>query len=191
MRAIPFILLALVIFSCCDSSKSTIISQDKLIAYISQRFIEHDSLYRYSLVSIELLPYQYYKLEFIEDSLLVPPPSSNYSWKNEELLIKDINLDDYFGDSASKKHLKYQITNSEKFIASLNLEKLNPKILGLQFKDSSRFYVLYPPLFNIDSSAAYIQYDHFDNGYEEGNGAIFIIQENEWTFLRHIWGYQS
>jgi len=49
--------------------------------------------------------------------------------------------------------------------------------------------MFYLPIFNADSSAVYMQYDHFDNGYGEGNAAVFIKKEGKWIYLKFLPGW--
>ncbi|MBK6264673.1 hypothetical protein JKA74_06460 [Marivirga sp. S37H4] len=183
-----FILLIISLFS-CNSSQESRISDSNESLNVLKKLILHDSLNQYGAISTELKTYKYFKIQYNNDSVQSAPPDGGYEWKNEEYLIEKIDLKIHFGYSVTKRHEKYQIQASSKHTDNLNLNSFNKDLLGLKHEGKDAFCVLYPPIFNHDSYAAYVQYDHFDNGYEEGNAAIFIKVKGEWIYLKRILGY--
>ena len=155
----------------------------KLISGLVEQYILEDSLNQYGKINEKLLPYEYYEIERTDDGLATQP-KPGFQWKNEENFIEWIGLPEYF-DASDSEHVKNQILNSGMVAASIDLCALDV----FDFQGEDAWYVFYVPIFNVDSTVAYIQYDHYDAGYGEGNAAIFIKEQGQWKYYKFIPGW--
>lgn len=187
MRRLPF-LICFAIFS-CSQSKSMLNSDDsKLYIELTEKFIVHDSLYETRTINKYLLPYEYYEKEYSENGYQVPPPYS-IGYKNEFDFVDSKELSQFFSDSSSIAHVKYQLLNSKETAKNLKINRSDLIKLGLDNKDQNSWYSFYLPVFNADSTAVYMQYDFYTNGFGStgyGNGAIFINKKGLWEYHSFI-----
>ncbi|WP_200979232.1 hypothetical protein [Echinicola sp. 20G] len=183
-RFLVFILL----LSCKQTVYKQKIEGTELAISLLEHYILADSLHLRGYISPKLKAYKYYELEFTSDSLSFPPPYG-YEWKNETALNDEIGNDTYFGDSASKSHVKHQIINAKDQVKKFKLTSFENRKAEMEFQKDSSWYVFYLPIFNEDSSAAYMQYDHYHGGFGEGNAAIYIKQAGEWEYHEFIPGW--
>lgn len=186
MNRVQLILLSIIFISCQESQEEGNQKINKEVSKVVNVFIEDKAMYKYGVIFNKLSPYQYYKLQHTSDGKEIPPPSTSYALKNEIDLLKTIDSEKYFDSIKNKNNLKAQLIQSEKIYSdfSLNLNYLKEK--NYAFKDTLTSYIIYPPLFNNDSTAAYIQYDFFDYGWEEGTGTIYIKKNEEWHFFKNV-----
>lgn len=192
MRRFLF-LISFVIFS-CSQSKSMLNSDDsKLFIELIEKFIVHDSLYETRTINKYLLPYEYYEKEYSENGYEVPPPNG-IGDKNEFYFADSKELSQFFSDSSSIAHVKYQLLNSKETAKNLKINRSDLIKLGMDNKDQNSWYSFYLPIFNVDSSAVYMQYDFYSNGFASagyGNGAIFINKKGLWEYHSFIPGWTN
>lgn len=184
------IIFFILLLSCQKTNQKDKSVNSKLILSLIEQYILTDSLNYHGFIISELQPYEYYELQFTDDSLRYPPPSG-FNWMNETAVIEQIDLDSYFNDSVTRTHVKNQIVSSKELVDNLSLSSLGDDKLGLKFRNEESWYTFYLPIFNADSSAVYMQYDHFDNGYGEGNAAIFIKKDGKWIYLKFLPGWMT
>ena len=183
------IILIILLTSCNLTHQQGELKDAALVTHLIEQFILTDSLNQYGFVITELRHYEHYDLKYTDGGIRHPSPGSSYKWKNETSLIEYIDLTEYFDDSISSQHVKSQIMSSKEYAESIDLSSLGEVTLGANFEDTLSWYLFYLPIFNIDSSAVYIQYDHFDNGYEDGNAAVFIKKDDEWVYYKFLLGW--
>ncbi|WP_339759162.1 hypothetical protein [Algoriphagus aquimarinus] len=186
-----FLLLPFLIFSCSQIKQISKSEESKLILELLEKYIVHDSLYETRTINKYLLPYEYYEQEYSEDGDLAPPPYG-YGSKNEFDIINSIELNPFFSDSASIVHVKHQLLNSEKIAKKHKLSTLDIVNLAMNNEDQDSWYSFYLPIFNADSSAVYMQYDFYPNGFGGfgwGNGAVLLKENGEWKYHDFIPGW--
>ncbi|WP_057939772.1 hypothetical protein [Algoriphagus resistens] len=179
------------IYSCSHGKYLSNEEDSKLISELIGKFIVRDSLNQSGTINNNLLAYEYYEQENIEDGYAVPPPYYTSS-KNEFDFINSVELNTFFHDSASIAHIKHQLLNSKKIAKKYKLSTLDIVKLGVKNRDPNSWYSFFLPIFNADSSAVYLQYDFYANGlggYGEGNGAIFLKKNGEWEYQDFIPGW--
>ncbi len=160
-----------------EQSKTTNTALIDLIADFinSDDFIYDDSTY----IIPEFSSYEYYEPEFING--LEAPPPGQLSYLNEINIARSITAKDYFESDQEIEFLKEQILNSNEISASLSLNQIEDKIdLRLINESSSIWINFYVPLYNLDSTVAYLQYNYYDHGYEEGAGIILARKDTTW-----------
>ena len=184
------IILIVLLNSCKQTSHKNEPLTSNLVANLIEQYILADSLNHYGFIITELQPYEHYDLQYMDDGIRHPPPQG-YKWKNEIALIEYIELEEYFTDSISSQHVKSQILKSKEFAESIDLSSLGEVTLGTDFEDTLSWFLFYMPIFNTDSTAVYIQYDHYDNGYEDGNAAVFIKKDDEWVYYKFLVGWMT
>jgi len=186
MNRLHLILLSFTLISCQEIQEEDTQKIDKEVNKVVNVFIEDKAMHKYGVILNKLSPFEYYKLQKTSDGNEIPPSSASYALKNEISLLKIIDSEKYFDSIKNKSNLKTQIIQSEKIYSdfTLNLNYLREK--NYAFKDTLTSYIIYPPLFNNDSTAAYIQYDFFDYGWEEGTGTIYIKKNEEWHFFKNV-----
>ncbi|BDD14587.1 hypothetical protein MATR_14120 [Marivirga tractuosa] len=182
MNRLHLILLSFILISCQESQEEDTQKLNKEVNKVVNVFIEDKAMYKYGVILNKLSPYEYYNLQHTSGKE-IPPSRASYDLKNEISLLKIIDSEKYFDSIKNKNNLKTQIIQSEKIYSdfSLNLNYLREK--NYAFKDTLTSYRIYPPLFNNDSTAAYIQYDFFDYGWKEGSGTIYIKKKRRMAFF--------
>lgn len=173
------IVLALFIASCTnvEQSKTTNTTSVDLIAHFinSDDFYYDDSTY----IIPEFSSHEYYEPEIING--LEAPPPGQLSYLNENKIARSIASKDYFESDQEIEFLKEQILNSNEISASLNLNQIEDKIDLRFINESSSIWInFYVPLYNLDSTVAYLQYNYYDYGYEEGAGIILARKDTTW-----------
>lgn len=166
----------------CEKTKT--IKNENLYIEVIQNYIIEDSLYRTENISPRLLPYFYYPSQYSEDGLEIPSPPVSYfgEYIDEIQLIERIGNQTYFSEK-DKDHLKYQLIMS-KNISNSNKDVKISKVNNAKKEEiETIWYSFYVPLFNIDSSAVYVQNDFYDNGYGDGSGALLIKKDGQWKLV--------
>lgn len=176
------------IFSCSQSESILNSDDSKLFIELMEIFIQHDSLYETRTINKYLLHYDYYENEYSEDGYQVPPPYG-IGYKNEFDFKESKELSQFFSDSTSIAHVKYQLLNSRGTAKNFKIAKRDLIKLGMDNKDQNSWYSFYLPIFNADSSAAFVQYDYYKNGLGFGNGAIFLKKDGNWKYHTFIPGW--
>lgn len=108
---------------------------------------------------------------------------------NEVDIVESIQNEKFPNDSSTLKHLKMQILDRPEIKNSFYLN-FSLKNLWTNSKDlPEEFYVFYFPLYNLDSSAMYLQYDYyFGFPGEYGDGGAFLLEENkDGTWFEKEW----
>ncbi|RAI88438.1 hypothetical protein [Algoriphagus yeomjeoni] len=188
--------LTFFILSCSTSKQISENEDSKLIIELIEKFIAHDSLYNARTINEYLLPYEYYDQEFTEDGYLAPPPATinpNAS-KNEFDIANLFELTQFFNDSASMAHVKDQLLNSREIAKNYKLHRLDLVKSEINNKIPNSWYSFYPPIFNSDSSAVYMEYDFYTNGMGSvgyGNGAVLIKKKGLWEYNAFIPGWEN
>ncbi|WP_194778276.1 hypothetical protein [Pararhodonellum marinum] len=100
------------------------------------------------------------------------------------MLVTKINQPRYFS-SKDLDHIREQLILSEEVAKRNRIIDLNDSDLTNKGDKISVWYNFYVPIFNLDSSAVYVQYDYNENVYGEGNGAVLIRKEDRWELL--VW----
>lgn len=134
-----------------------------------------------------LKPYEYDEIEINDDGHRLPP--KDQFLKNEVDIVESLQNEKFPNDSSTLKHLKMQILGRPE-IKTLFYLNSSLKNLWTNSEDlAEEFYVFYIPLYNLDSSAMYLQYDYysvFPGGY--GDGGAFLLEENkEGTWFEKEW----
>ena len=186
---IRFIICLTILTSCSNNYKSLNNDPDILIPYLIECFILTDSMNRHGAVHYKLGSYTHYNLKYTIEGYRHPAPGANgHKWKNEIVLLESIDLNEYF-DIADSVHIKRQIINSKTLANQYDLSSLDSATLGTANSDKLIFYHFYTPIFNKDSTAVYVEYDHFDNGYGDGNAVVFIKKNGNWIYYKFILGW--
>jgi len=170
-------LFTILIFTSCETSK---ISEEPFIIEVLNHYIEEDSLYRTNHISSRLLSYTYYETQYTKDSLQIPLPTEPFTeYQNEINMIETIANHEYFS-SKDADHLKHQLKRSREVSKSVKFSTLSSLNLEMKEAKLSYGYFFYVPIFNLDSSAVYVQYDCHNNLYGDGNGALLIKDNGKW-----------
>lgn len=189
-------ILTFFILSCSSSKQISENEDSKLIVELIEKLIAHDSLYGTATINEYLLPYEYYEQEFTEDGYQVPPPPTpnpNAS-KNEFDIANSFELTKFFSDSVSITHVKHQLLNSGKIAKKYKLTRLDLVKSEINNESQHSLYSFYLPIFNADSSAVYMEYDFYTNGFGSvgyGNGAVFLKKNSKWVYQTFVPGWMN
>lgn len=164
--------------------KTNTIKNEILYIHVIQNYIIEDSLYRTENISHRLLPYFYFPSQYTEDGLEIPSPSVSYDGEyiDENQLIDRIGNQKFFSEK-DRNHLKYQLIMSKKISNSNKDLKISKVNSGKKEEVGTIWYSFYVPLFNIDSTAVYVQNDFYDNYYGDGSGALLIKKDGKWKLV--------
>lgn len=179
-----FLLIIIVSVSCTQTeNKNFTRTGEDLFIEVIENYIVEDSLYRTDIISPRLYPYIYYPTQYTEDGLEIPSPPSFYDGEyiDENQLIERIGHQEYFSEK-DLDHVRYQIISSQDVSNTTNISKLSI-MDSLKAEEVTTWYIFFVPLFNIDSSAVYVQYDFHDGYYGDGNGAILIKNKGQWKLI--------
>ncbi|WP_268036267.1 hypothetical protein [Algoriphagus sp. PAP.12] len=134
-----------------------------------------------------LKPYEYYEIDISEDGLIIPPKDPFV--RNELDIVESLQNEKFPNDSSTLLHLKMQILDRPKIKTSFYLNSLLENLWTNSEDLPEEFYVFYIPLYNIDSTAMYLQYDYFvgfPGGYGEG-GAFLLEKDKDGTWFEKEW----
>lgn len=123
-----------------------------------------------------LKPFEHYNLEWTDDGLRIPLKDPFV--RNEVDIVESIQNEKFPNDSSTLMHLKMQILDRLENKSSFNLNS-SLKNLWTNSEDlPEEFYVFYIPLYNLDSSAMYLQYDYY-SGFpgRYGDGGAFLLEK--------------
>ena len=195
MKILFYISLLLIVSCNIDQENSP---PNNLYIQLLEGYIKQDSIEIEGLISERLHPYKYYNLQYYKGSEVPPPPPGfGESYTNEQSLIRNINTNSkdsinvmYFSSSCDSTHIKYQIILSSKLKKLPNISNWSKKNSD-SINNNKEFYIFYIPLFNCDSTQVYLQYDYHKGTYEEGNGAVFKKQNNEWKLVKWIFRWMT
>ena len=164
--------------------KTDAIKNEILYIDVIQNYIIEDSLYLTANILPRLLPYFYFPSQYTEDGLEIPPPPVSYygEYIDENKLIERIGNQTYFSEK-DKDHLKYQLIMSKKISNSNKDVKISKVNSGKKEELETIWYSFYVPLFNIDSTAVYVQNDFYDDGYGDGSGALLVKKDGQWKLV--------
>jgi len=179
-----FLLIIIVRVSCTQTENKNITrASEDLFIEVIENYIVEDSLYKAESISPRFHPYIYYPTQYTEDGLEIPSPPIFYEGEyiEENQLIEKIGHQEYFSEK-DLDHLRYQIKSSQEISSITNISKLS-NIDKCKEEEIRTWYIFYVPLFNIDSSAVYVQYDFHDGIYGEGNGALLIKNNGQWKLI--------
>ena len=150
-----------------------------------------------TLINCKLIPFFPYEPEYSPDGLEAPspPPSLKGYHSNAERLIRFFNSNEFIKEDDSIKrrffskkgdleYLKSQINLSEKLTETTNLKNLFSDYNSNRTKRDG--YHFYTPLFNVNGTEVYIQYDFYDGVYGDGFGIILIKENNKWKIVRTV-----
>jgi hypothetical protein len=164
--------------------KTDTVKNENLYIEVIKNYIIEDSLYRTENISTRLLPYFYFPSQYSEDGLELPSPPISYDGEyiDESKLIERMGKQTYFSEK-DKDHLKYQLIMSKNISKSNKDVKISKDNTVKKEDLETIWYSFYVPLFNIDSSAVYVQNDFYDNGYGDGSGALLIKKDGQWKLV--------
>jgi hypothetical protein len=184
MNRLHLILLSFMFISCVGNQVKDNINKE--VSNVTNAFIEDNSLYKYGVIFNKFAPYEYYEIKYTSSGKEIPNSEFNYALKNEKILLKIIDSKKFFDPVKNSDILKQQILQSKITFSDFTLDLDYLKSKNYAYKDTLTSFTLYPPLFNSDSTAAYIQYDFFDYGIEDGIGTVYIKKNSEWFFHKNV-----
>lgn len=166
---------------------------DYIILDVIEHFILLDSLNDMGVVSLKLMPYQHYELNYTSDGYRVPPPPSPPFSLNELELVEFLDFNGFSKDSVSLAHIRNQIITSSQRAIDIDMSKLKSDLRKGHPKKKEPMVLIYMPIFNLDSSAVYVQYDFYLHEYSfgYGNGAILTRQNEKWGYLKFLPTWQN
>ena len=170
MRNLTASILIILSLGCTESTNEQK-DYDPILSLVKIKQLNYDSL---TFVP-KLTHYKYYNQD-LQDSLT--PPKASPRHINEFDIAYSIASKDLFKGKDQLDFLQKQILDT------LNTFEMDFSGLNQNLNESSRvsnhFISFYRPLFNLDSTAVYIQYEIYDNGYIEGEGLILRRNGKSW-----------
>lgn len=134
-----------------------------------------------------LKPYEYYEIELTDDGLRIPPKDPFV--RNELDIVESLQNEKFPNVGLTLMHLKMQILDRSKNKSSRHLNSPLKNLWTNSEDLPEEFYVFYIPLYNLDSTAMYLQYDYFvgfPGGYDEG-GAFLLEKDKDGTWFEKEW----
>lgn len=166
---------------CTSKRKASQGSQYQLVETLIDDLIESENLEKQAFIIEHVYPIQYYKVEISEDGLEIPPP--DYNSRNEMGIINWIEMDLFPKNEQTLNHVRSQIegsTSKAKF--DFGSKSIDPKKIDFE----KPYYMVFNPIYNLDSTAVYLEIDYHDNYYGDGRAFVFELKNESWKNVKFI-----
>lgn len=164
---------------------------EKLIVSILEECVRQDSFKRDFSIIPKLKPYSLYYPLFTDDGLEIPPspPDFKESFTSPEKLITEIEDSTLFILQNDSSFVKEQILYSKDLYSNFFISELISKKIDKDSINYDQLYLFYTPIFNKDSSAVYVKYDHYYYTFAQGVGLLLAKRNGKWILIKknHTW----
>ena len=166
---------------CTSKRKAFQGSQYQLVEILINDLNKSGVLEKQAFIIDRLYPMSYYKVEINEDGLEIPSPEKNS--RNEVGIINWIEMDLFPKNGQTLNHVRSQIKGSTpKAKFDFGSNSIDSKKIDLE----KPYYRVYKPIYNLDSTAVYLEIDYHDNIYGHGSAYVFELKNESWENVKFI-----
>ncbi len=166
---------------CTSNSKISQKSQNQLVEILIDDLIYSGKLDKQAFIIEHVYPITYYSIEVNEDGIEIPPPE--YNSRNEREIINWIEMDLFPKNEQTLNHVRSQIegsTSKAKF--DFGSKSIDPNKIDFE----KPYYMVFKPIYNLDSTAVYLEIDYHYNNYGDGRAYVFELKNESWENVKFI-----
>lgn len=172
---------SLTVLGCVSSQIKTQSFNEKTVEILVNYLILEGDLDKQAFLVNRTWPFQYFEIKFTDDGLQIPPP--NYYSRNESEIVNLIDLKCFPKDDSTLEFVKNQLkASSSRQVLNFGEKSIKPN----QIEHKRPYYKVYKPIYNVDSTAIYLEIDFHHQIYGDGRAFVFEFKNGNWKNVKFI-----